>query len=191
MFRGQNGGSEKMGGGFLDFQRWKAFTEKLKIGPREQTRTTSLPSNSESIRADALIRLVNILIELKTRTKLSVLDLLLYLSLWLWHVVCITALSLLLVRLLWLLWDIFLYLCICTAQQQEQYSCHIYRFNWIVLLHTLTNASSSLCLQFWTPVMLFLQQDVLPQTMMMQWNIMHITTDYYKLLMFTEHIWHT
>ena len=66
------------------------------IGPREQTGTTSLPSDSGCIMADALIRLVNILIELKARTKLCVLGLSLYVSLPLWHAVCITALSLLL-----------------------------------------------------------------------------------------------
>lgn len=66
------------------------------IGPREQTGTTSLPSDSGCIMADALIRLVNILIELKSRTKLCVLGLSLYVSLPLWHAVCITASSLLL-----------------------------------------------------------------------------------------------
>ena len=117
LFGRQDGGSGWMGVEFF----WRGFYHrnawKLEIGPREQTRTTSLPSHSGCIWADALIRLVNILIELNARTKLSVLGLSLYLSLGLWHAVCITPLSLL---PLWFQRDvnslIFVHVCGCTAR---------------------------------------------------------------------------
>lgn len=48
----------------------KPFWNNTKFGPRELIRTTSVPSNSGCIQADALIRLVNILIALKARTDL-------------------------------------------------------------------------------------------------------------------------
>lgn len=123
------------GGWIFGFSMIRSFREKLEIGPREQTRTTSLPSNSGCIWADALIRLVNILIELKARTKPSVLVLSLYLSL------C-TMLFVLLHyhycrQLLWFLRHvkshILVNLCGCTAQQDVQYSGDIYGFNWIIL----------------------------------------------------------
>lgn len=129
-----------MGVGFLDFLCPKASAEKLEIGPRtnskqEQTRTTSLPSHSGCIWPDTLIRLVNILIELKARTKLSVLGLSLYLSLWLWHVVCI----IIQLSAVALISDACKQPCFVKSfllnNMYNMHSSHIYGLKWITLWH--------------------------------------------------------